>query len=127
YASGDVDITHVVRRVGQPGQAQVLAQEVLVELVAVLVGAADHERGHGERVRAGHERRDRLELLLPRQGDDQLAVAGAGLPLDAGVLEAGPDQVDQGRHGTTAEGTPARAPLGGGASPDRARDLQAST
>ena len=83
----DVDVARAVDGVRERPHPQVPAQEEAVVLGVVLVRVADDERGHRQVVLTHPQRDHGLQLLLPRQGDDDLAVPAAGLPRQLGLVE----------------------------------------
>jgi hypothetical protein len=106
---GDEDVARLVDGVGDAREAQVAAQQEAVDLGVVLVGVADDERGHRERLVGADEGGDGLQLALARQGDDELAVAGAALPLQPRLPQPLLDDRNQPvpcGHGMTAWGMP---------------------
>ena len=106
-----IDVAGLVDGVGEPGQAQVAAQQEAVDLVVVLVGVADDERRHRQGGVGHDDRGHRLELLLAGQRHDVLVVARARLPVVAGLGEVGLDGRRDGGavgHGMTACGMPVR-------------------
>src|SRR5690606_7146847 len=89
-----------VDRVCGTRQPQVLAEEIAIDLLVVLVGVADDEGDRAQRGLTDDEGDHGLELLLPRELGDDLALPGPGLVAEAGCLEVGDeDAVCRARHG----------------------------